>query len=281
MLSPSPNSKPPGQSSWEYSSGFAAWPEGNISCFFFCTVSGTETSHACQAHYTVTEQCPILLKQENQMGFKLGSKRNPLFCLQKKKYTAVFGISTIQVLYHKHQSERHKKKYKRNCSLDVNVFVNRKRPAMVRVNRLPAMAICPTGKTSTTQQGSASSNVQQHQGTRPYYSQLSHQFVVHRSLWTLRHEYDSLLACGGLVSAQPHALLLAHVGTHKEGFQLPFALHTDESSTLAGVAQLVQHNGCFFCYLERDRMHSCSKKKWTKFILRWMVRLNTHQGPKL
>lgn len=66
----------------------------------------------------------------------------------------------------------------------------KKKPVTVRINRLPAMV-------DLSQQGSASSDVQQHQGTRPYYSQLSHQFVAHGNLWTLWHEYDSLLAGGG------------------------------------------------------------------------------------
>lgn len=66
------------------------------------------------------------------------------------------------------------------------------------------------------------------------------------------------VVCGGLASAQPHTLLLAHVGTHKEGFQLPFALHIDEPSTVARVAQLLQHIGRFLCDLEEDRLNSCS-----------------------
>lgn len=64
---------------------------------------------------------------------------------------------------------------------------------------------------------------------------------------------SSSAGCGGLASAQPHALLLAHVSTHKEGFQLPFALHVDESSTLARVAELFQHVERFLCDLEVDK----------------------------
>ena len=36
-----------------------------------------------------------------------------------------------------------------------------------------------------------------------------------------------LLAVPVKASAQPHPLLLAHVGAHKEGFQLAFPLHVD------------------------------------------------------
>ena len=63
---------------------------------------------------------------------------------------------------------------------------------------------------------------------------------------------SSSVGCGGLASAQPHTLLLAHVGAHKEGFQLPFPLHIDESPTVTRVAQLLQHVGCFLCDLEAD-----------------------------
>lgn len=62
----------------------------------------------------------------------------------------------------------------------------------------------------------------------------------------------ALLAAAVPASAQPHALLLAHVGAHKEGFQLPFPLHVDESSTLARVAQILQHVGRFLRDLEVD-----------------------------
>lgn len=68
--------------------------------------------------------------------------------------------------------------------------------------------------------------------------------------------YESVV-WDGLASAQANALLLAHVGTHKEGFQLPFALHVDESSTLTRVAQLLQHIGRFLSDLEMVRLNSC------------------------
>lgn len=70
-------------------------------------------------------------------------------------------------------------------------------------------------------------------------SQLHHSQVclntcgVYKLLACVRESVSSCVGCGGLASAQPHTLLLAHVGAQKEGFQLPFALDVDESSTLA------------------------------------------------
>ncbi len=69
-------------------------------------------------------------------------------------------------------------------------------------------------------------------------------------------------------SAQPHALLLTHVGAHKEGFQLSFPLDVDESSTLAGVAQLLQHAGRFLCDLEVEKTtHDAQLQQKSIFVL--------------
>lgn len=51
-------------------------------------------------------------------------------------------------------------------------------------------------------------------------------------------------------SAQPHPLLLAHVGAHKESLQLAFALHVDEPPAVARVAQLRQHTRGFLRHLD-------------------------------
>lgn len=73
----------------------------SLSLYSVQPVSDIETAHRCHAHYTVTEQCAHpFLKQETQMGFKLGSEQNPLFCFERteevfKNHTSVFGISTI------------------------------------------------------------------------------------------------------------------------------------------------------------------------------------------
>lgn len=73
--------------------------------------------------------------------------------------------------------------------------------------------------------------MQQHdRNTAVFHSALS------QHLW--RSGVDKLSTCvhesvsgsfgrGGPASAQPHTLLLAHVGAHKEGFQLAFPLHVD------------------------------------------------------
>lgn len=51
--------------------------------------------------------------------------------------------------------------------------------------------------------------------------------------------------CGDLASAQAHTLLLAHVSTHKEGFELPFSFDIDKAPTLTRVPQLRQHGRRF------------------------------------
>lgn len=79
------------------------------------------------------------------------------------------------------------------------------------------------------------------------------------SLTCVHKSVSGSAGCGSLASAQPHALLLAHVGAHKEGFQLPFPLDVDESSTLTRVAKLLQHVRRFLCYLEVDTEHTLSK----------------------
>lgn len=57
------------------------------------------------------------------------------------------------------------------------------------------------------------------------------------ALKSLGGQYNGLVQA----SAEPHALLLAHVRAHKEGLQFAFALDVDEASALAGVAQLLKH----------------------------------------
>lgn len=80
--------------------------------------------------------------------------------------------------------------------------------------------------------------------------------AVDKLLTCVHESVSSSVGRGGPASAQPHALLLAHVGAHKEGFQLSFPLDVDESSTLAPVAQLLQHVGRFLCDLEVDKQNS-------------------------
>ena len=71
--------------------------------------------------------------------------------------------------------------------------------------------------------------------------------------WTCEQESPVVWLCGSRASAQPHALLLAHVSAQKEGLQLPFPFDADKSSTLARVAQLLQHATRLLCYLCRGR----------------------------
>lgn len=62
---------------------FVMWicPKESFSVFSFCTVCfyDIETAHTSCSLHSNGAVCTSLLKQENQMGFKLGSKQNPLF----------------------------------------------------------------------------------------------------------------------------------------------------------------------------------------------------------
>ncbi len=64
-----------------------------------------------------------------------------------------------------------------------------------------------------------------------------------------------LSAAEASVSAQTDALLFAGICAHKEGFELSFALHIDQATTLTWIAQLLQDIWRLLCHLQHKHNH--------------------------